>query len=500
MYLKMEIKNIKMIKDFEFCFPLESGLYAITGENGSGKSTIVTSASTVFFDMPMYDYFGRPNDDAYIKFDLNGATRTWKFTHINGSTKWESFSSKEKMKLNGFYEGSIVFGNRFKENVFSKIKVLDKMDLGDMQKADDFVVQNLGSILHDDNNYYSNLYVLKKSVAIKNEFKKDLYFMNIDDSLISQLRMSTGENLLISILSSLNRLRNKRLSNNLNSPCIVFLDEIELALHASALRRLVHFLKNIAEELNLSIFFSTHSLELIRDIKPQNIYYLNKLYNGEISVTNPCYPAFATRNLYNDDGHGLDVVIFVEDDVSQAIVQQIIENGNLIDGIRINVFPAGGWTNTLILAHDAISSHLILKDTKILIILDKDIQPLVNSFIKNHPSLKRSDLKYNFLPISSLEKFLKKNLIDQPNSTLYEKLNSYVFQGKPISKILEKYKKEVDVASDTDGKTLYNLLLEELHQIRKDREDLVRYVLKYLNTYEKESLHEISDFLKTNLR
>ena len=58
----------------------------------------------------------------------------------------------------------------------------------------------------------------------------------------------------------------------------------------------------------------------------------------------------------------------------------------------------------------------------------------------------------------------------------------------------------MDVTSDTDGKTLYNLLLEELRQIRKDREDLVRYVLKYLNTYEKESLNEISDFLKTNLR
>ena len=57
MELIMHIKNVKTIKDLRFTFPLEKGLYAITGENASGKSTLVACASSVFFSMPMYEYF-----------------------------------------------------------------------------------------------------------------------------------------------------------------------------------------------------------------------------------------------------------------------------------------------------------------------------------------------------------------------------------------------------------------------------------------------------------
>lgn len=72
MELVMKIKNIKGINEFDFSFPLDKGIYAITGENGSGKSTLISCASTVFYSMPMYEHFGRPKD-AVIEFDINGA-------------------------------------------------------------------------------------------------------------------------------------------------------------------------------------------------------------------------------------------------------------------------------------------------------------------------------------------------------------------------------------------------------------------------------------------
>lgn len=42
MNLEMKIKNINGISEFDFSFPLEKGIYAITGENGSGKSTLIS--------------------------------------------------------------------------------------------------------------------------------------------------------------------------------------------------------------------------------------------------------------------------------------------------------------------------------------------------------------------------------------------------------------------------------------------------------------------------
>ncbi len=55
MKLNMTIEKIKSIDYLEFDLPIEKGLYAITGQNGSGKSSVVTCASSVFFNMRMND-------------------------------------------------------------------------------------------------------------------------------------------------------------------------------------------------------------------------------------------------------------------------------------------------------------------------------------------------------------------------------------------------------------------------------------------------------------
>lgn len=102
MELKMRIQNVKCIKDMQFTFPLEKGIYAITGENGSGKSTLIACASTVFYQMAMNDYFGKPQD-ASIEFSMGTATRGWSY---NGR-KWAQNSSNERMPINGFYEGAL---------------------------------------------------------------------------------------------------------------------------------------------------------------------------------------------------------------------------------------------------------------------------------------------------------------------------------------------------------------------------------------------------------
>lgn len=150
------------------------------------------------------------------------------------------------MPLNGFYEGSIIFGNRFKDTNFSALRILDALTSEDMDNASEFVRKNLGIILHDDSAYYATLKVIKQDVAKEKGLHGQLYFYQISQGkYISQARMSTGENLLITILHSLNYVQKRRNMNADNHAYVVFLDEIELALHASALRRLVHFLKTI---------------------------------------------------------------------------------------------------------------------------------------------------------------------------------------------------------------------------------------------------------------
>jgi DNA repair ATPase RecN len=79
MKLKMKIRKIKSIDSLDIDLSIEKGLYAITGQNGSGKSTVVTSASSVFFNLPMHDYFGKTDEDASISFSLN--REKWIYGH-----------------------------------------------------------------------------------------------------------------------------------------------------------------------------------------------------------------------------------------------------------------------------------------------------------------------------------------------------------------------------------------------------------------------------------
>ena len=493
MTLQMSIHNIKGINCLDFSFPLEKGLYAITGENGSGKSTLISCASTVFYQMPMVEYFGKPSN-ASILFTLDKAKRGW----ICDGKLWSKQSSKEKMLINGFYEGSIIFGNRFKDKSLSALRSLDNVKHNNLIEASDFVKNNLGLILHDDNNYYSDLYILNRETATELGLVGVSYFYKtISGEYISQARMSTGENLLTSILHSLKMIHDKRSNNDGGRPCIVFLDEIELALHSSALRRLVIFLKEISSELNLAIFFSTHSIELLREIKAQNIFYLQKNVDDSVSITNPCYPAYATRNLYSDDGYGNDMVILVEDDLAKMIVERLLVEKNLINNIRIKVLPTGGWTNTITMAYDVVSSNLLIKGTKLAIILDRDIKSEVPDFLKKHRQY--SGLTMDFLPINSLEKYLRDNLFVKFNNDFYNILNTYVFQKRPLNVILGTYKRD-NVKDDESGKTLYGFILNELRSMRKDREDLVEIVVKYIMEYEKEKTEELSRYIADKIK
>ncbi|MDH3349301.1 MAG: ATP-binding protein [Desulfobulbaceae bacterium] len=98
MKLNMKINKIKSIDHLEMDLPIEKGLYAITGQNGSGKSTVATCASSVFFNMPMNDYFGVSHKDANISFKLDDATRAWGKV----DNRWRKQSSG-RMSIKGFY-------------------------------------------------------------------------------------------------------------------------------------------------------------------------------------------------------------------------------------------------------------------------------------------------------------------------------------------------------------------------------------------------------------
>ncbi|MBQ6128699.1 MAG: AAA family ATPase [Lachnospiraceae bacterium] len=140
MSIRMIIHNVKNIDDFEFEIPTQKGLYALTGENGAGKSTVISCAATAFYVPSLFDYFGDPRDGATISFEFDGRRRNI----TANDDKW--INPKGQLKITGFYEGSIVFGNRFKDidySLLSKLALVKKEQLTD---ASDFVKESFKEI------------------------------------------------------------------------------------------------------------------------------------------------------------------------------------------------------------------------------------------------------------------------------------------------------------------------------------------------------------------
>lgn len=492
MSIKVQIHNIKNIDEFAFEIPTKKGIYALTGENGSGKSTVISCAAAAFYVPSFYDYFGKPRDGAYIRFDFEGKKR--EIGEKDG--RWTKPTAKP-LGITGFYEGSIVFGNRFKDIDYSLLGKLATINKSQLIDASDFVKQSLGAILHDDIEYYSTLYVLKDSEAKALGLKRPTYYYENKGSLFSQLNMSTGENLLLTILSSIEKRLKKQVYGE--TPAFMFLDEVELALHSSALRRLVFFLKNIADKNNTVVLFSTHSIELIRSISPEHIYYLQRYADGKIECINPCYPVYATRNLESSN-YGHDCIIMVEDDLAKTIVERILRDKRLLSNKRVMVISVGGWMQVLRFAYDTIRSNLALSTTKILVVLDRDIKSNVPSFMKkerigftNPP---------NYLPIKSLEKYLLEKLVNNTDTTLFRELNDYLFQQKSLDVIIKEYVTNVkngvykDSEKIKNGKILYDVLRHELNQIRKTDADLVAIIVDYLFSTNNSEIGELTTFLE----
>lgn len=497
MGISMKIHNVKNIDDFEFVIPTEKGLYALTGENGSGKSTVISCAAAAFYVPSFYDYFGNPRDGAYIEFEFNGKKRSVR----EKDGVWKSPRYREFLGITGFYEGSIVFGNRFKDidySLLGKLALIKKEQLID---ASDFVKKSLGNILHDDENYYKSLYVLETKEARKLGLQRSTYYYENKGALISQLNMSTGENLLLTILSSLEKRLKKVVYGDI--PAFMFLDEVELALHSSALRRLVFFLKDIAEKNNTVVLFSTHSIELIRSIVPENIYYLQRHIDDSIEAINPCYPVYATRNLESSN-YGHDYIIMVEDDLAKTIVERILREKRLLSNKRVLVISVGGWTQVLRFAYDTIRSNLALSTTKILIVLDRDIKDNVAGFMKNEKIGFSNEPSY--LPIKSLEKYLLEKLIKNIDTKLFRELNDYLFQSKSLDEIVKEYYTNIKNGIFTDGeriangKVLYEVLRHELQQIRKTDSDLIQIIVDYLFSTNNPEIRELSDFFGNKLK
>lgn len=491
MDLEIEVKNIRNIKTANVRFPLTKGLYALVGENGSGKSTLMLIMSLIVKtssahlltsdDINESSMINILTDDGEDHWKYkNGKLTTGKYTYVkvnhNGTRKSHS-ALIVSTHWPGFYEGSIFYGCRF-DDFDSVGNFLNEPDyFENLIPADTFVSETLGYILHNDKSYYPKLFRIKnRATAEKFGFKGVPYFAEYNSHIVSQFKMSSGECLLISLIDFINTLIIK--SERFNK-FLFLIDEVELALHPGAIDRLLSFLDNLIQtsSKNLVIYFSTHSAELIQRISPRNIYLIEN-DSGNLSVTNPCYPNYAIRNLYIPNG--FDFILLVEDELARAIVEKIIRTNNLSQSKLCCVLPAGGCTQMLKLHHDMVTYNTLGTGKHIISIYDGDVKDLISKK-KEYQNLQKC-----FLPIPSVEKYLKRMFVDSPNRDFIKKIGDKYFNQRALTDIINDYKNDIRTIQkkDNDGKNLYAVIVANVQKTGISESEFIKYLADDIYEYE----------------
>lgn len=504
--LTVKISGIKGIRNGHITLPLDNNLYAIVGTNGSGKSTIMLALSQLISRFSINIL--REEDyslDSFIEFQYGDRVTKW---HRHNGYWISSHNTRERIQFNGTYEGSLFYGNRFQDSTIVddllKSKKLKETDIVD---ADDYVQRELGRILHGKIDFYNGLKRVKnRDICKELDLKNVPYFKEVNGKLISQYRMSSGECLLISLLHFIyNSLIRRSLDKH--QPILMLIDEIELALHPSAVDRLMKYLKFLLGEYkNLTIIVTSHAPEVIRSILPRNMYKIDRVRNNsenEFNITNPCYPSYAIRDIYGNH-NGYDLVILVEDNLAALLLETSIKNLELRNSKLIHITPVGGYSNVLELHHNLLVNNVLGVNTNLISILDGDIKT-------QRLGDKYKDLKKVFLPIESIEKFLLKYLIKNKDESSSLKITQYLsdnlFRLKSLKNIVDEFYtnefEKVQKYSDNERKKNPNIKFHrDIHECvlenNKNGKNLFYHLLKELNSInlsEKDLVEKVFDLI-----
>ena len=469
--LKITIHKIKSIQNGILNLPMENGLYAIVGNNGTGKSTIMYSMAQLINGNSLYGVkINARDDDSFVEFEYNGRINRWNIKrHPNDNNKVFMPIPEDRIRINGMYEGSLFFGFRFQNDEKVRQLIYDKKIHEDMLiESNSYIVKQLGFILHGDETYYTNSHIvrLKNYNTVKKlGLKETPYFIKENNAIYSQYEMSSGECLMLSLLHFIYYSIVLR-SLDPKQPVLMLIDEVEVALHPIAISRFLDLLADLVRK-NLIIYITSHSPEVIRKINPRNIFKI-ELNNGNtgnsLDIVNPCYPSYAIRDVFMHDG--FDWLLLVEDKLAKILLERIISDLKLNNSKLIHIAPVGGWQNVLKLQYDLYKNNVLGVGKNIISILDGDIK----SECAKDPLYK--DLPKRFLPIPSIEKYLKNVLIDKKNSEIFKSINDEFFQLKSLKEIVNDYKNNIKT-NDNNGKELYNILLKALKERNVDEDSFI---------------------------
>ncbi|CDQ10804.1 conserved protein of unknown function [Acidithiobacillus ferrivorans] len=349
---KVSIKGIKNINDIdmEFEFP-DSNIIVITGKNGVGKTTIVKAFHlltdpNIFAKSSGEDALG---SDSIVSFSLEEIAPFGFFYN----EALDGFDTKDVLPSENTIasELPIPYGSRFQR--FAKIA-----------KFNSEIKTNIAS-----NKYSSATDLIKflSSVYSSNKFQKlsatiiqqtEFYFILKDnDYYVREDHFSSGEFFLIQLFRLIK-----------SSSKLIIIDELDVALDATAQVNLYSAIKPILHENNSRLIVISHSLAFMETVDDGGLYYLENS-SGTVSLEQRSF-GYIKSDLFGF--RGFDRYILTEDETLAGFIEYLIRHYAMECHYRHITIGVGGFTQVELLVKKNDSEQIFAPHNNVLCVVDGD--------------------------------------------------------------------------------------------------------------------------------
>lgn len=350
---RVRLRGIQHIASLDFSVDLaRHGLLAVVGKNGVGKTTLARairnlSHADTFATTAGAGIFGLNSE---IIYEIEGTSRAFVF-----DAKIGSLNCRQPLPAtwrNDFsVELSIPAGDRF--NFFRSLSESD-LEIRRSLALDDFgVPAELIELLHAiyPGTNFENLAEVK--------VRKAFYYCirQPGGRYIREDYLSSGEYFLINLYKRI-RLRKK----------LIFVDEIDISLDASAQVRLLAELRKLCNIYQSNVVFTTHSLAMIRMLEPGELQYLS-LTRGEATIQ-PSSFGYVNSVLYGF--RGWDRYILTEDDVLKEFLEYLITRYCADAFYTCLVIYVGGGGNVTDMLDQNAQEQFLAQREHVIAVLDGD--------------------------------------------------------------------------------------------------------------------------------
>ena len=325
----LHIKQLKCLKDVDISFE-DKAVTAILGPNGHGKSTVLHALACCYKpidDKKTINYrfsnFFLPNTDS----QWQGSELTLKHSYRNGKEEIENHSEVYKKS-----DRWTIYARRPQRHVYylgidNYIPIIEsekqktKVEYTTTTLSDD-----LTKILLDK---ASHIFNKKYTAYNQHKSRRGKTYIGVESNgtRYSALSMSAGEQKVFLLLETIFKA---------DKYSLILVDEIDLLLHNIALERLLTVVEKRANDKNLQIVFTTHRESVIELSEFINIRHL----------VNKTEKTFCFNETKPDAIHRLtgrqerELEVFVEDDLSTAIVKKVASNLKIQKYVDVKKFGA----------------------------------------------------------------------------------------------------------------------------------------------------------------